>query len=171
MQASESDRNTLLLFLIVLTVELSLVTTTAHAQTPRLQGQGASAAGMGNAFVAQADDPSALHYNPAGMTQLHGFQNLFGTSLVGGTTQFTSPTGTQVTGDRNGAWRGHLPAISTSSRISKTSGSPPSETSRPAWAYQSIRLAHPLPERRTISNRRDFTTLPLLDIKPTLRTS
>ena len=43
-------------------------------------------------FVAQADDPSALHYNPAGMTQLHGFQNLFGTSLIGGTTQFTGPT-------------------------------------------------------------------------------
>ena len=43
-----------------------------HAQTPRIQGQATAAAGMGNAFVAQADDASALHYNPAGMTQLRG---------------------------------------------------------------------------------------------------
>ena len=34
------------------------------AQVPRIQGQGTAASGMGNAFSAQADDPSALHYNP-----------------------------------------------------------------------------------------------------------
>ena len=44
----------------------------ASAQVPRIQGQGAAAAGMSNAFAAQADDPSALHYNPAVMTQLQG---------------------------------------------------------------------------------------------------
>ena len=44
----------------------------ASAQVPRIQGQGTAASGMGNAFAAQADDPSALHYNPAGMTQLQG---------------------------------------------------------------------------------------------------
>ena len=76
------------------------------AQTPRLQGQGAAASGMGNAFTAQADDPSALHYNPAGLTQLSGFQTLFGATIVGGTTEFTSPSGVQAIGDRNGsgAW-------------------------------------------------------------------
>ncbi|MBA2485394.1 MAG: long-chain fatty acid transporter, partial [Nitrospira sp.] len=72
MACSQSDRHTLLLAKLLLTAVLCLVTTTAHAQTPRLQGQSAAAAAMGNAFVAQADDPSALHYNPAGMTQLHG---------------------------------------------------------------------------------------------------
>jgi len=36
----------------------------ASAQVPRIQGQGAAASAMGNAFAAQADDPSALHYNP-----------------------------------------------------------------------------------------------------------
>jgi long-chain fatty acid transport protein len=84
----------------------------ARAQTPRLQGQAAAAAGMGNAFMAQADDPSALHYNPAGITQLHGVQNMFGTSLIGGTTQFTGSAGQTVTGDRNAgvAWPppGHI---------------------------------------------------------------
>ncbi|MHC9062867.1 hypothetical protein ACYX34_09280, partial [Nitrospira sp. CMX1] len=44
----------------------------AFAQIPRIQGQGAPASGMGNAFAAQADNPSALYYNPAGMTQLRG---------------------------------------------------------------------------------------------------
>lgn len=32
-----------------------------QAQTPRIQSQGAAAAGMGNAFTGQANDPSAVH--------------------------------------------------------------------------------------------------------------
>ena len=77
-----------------------------QAQVPRIQGQGTAASGMGNAFAAQADDPSALHYNPAGMTQLHGVQLMAGGLLSGGTTTYTSPTGVSATGDRNGtvAW-------------------------------------------------------------------
>lgn len=84
----------------------------SFAQVPRIQGQGTAASGMGNAFAAQADDPSALHYNPAGMTQLHGLQVMAGGLLSGGTTTFTGPTGLNSTGDRNGsfAWPapGHL---------------------------------------------------------------
>ena len=38
----------------------------------RLPQQGAAAMGMASAFVAQADDPSAVWYNPAGITQLDG---------------------------------------------------------------------------------------------------
>jgi long-chain fatty acid transport protein len=76
------------------------------AQVPRIQGQGTAASGMGNAFSAQADDPSALHYNPAGMTQLRGVEFMTGALLSGGTTTFTSPTGVTATGDRDGslAW-------------------------------------------------------------------
>ncbi|HPV83585.1 MAG TPA: long-chain fatty acid transporter, partial [Nitrospira sp.] len=66
--------HTLLLSLTLMLLGFVLLIPDTQAQTPRLQGQSASAAAMGNAFVAQADDPSALHYNPAGMTQLHGFQ-------------------------------------------------------------------------------------------------
>jgi len=84
----------------------------AIAQVPRIQGQGTAASGMSNAFSAQADDPSALHYNPAGMTQLHGVELMTGVLLSGGTTTFTSPTGVTATGDRSGsvAWPppGHL---------------------------------------------------------------
>lgn len=34
--------------------------------------QGAAATAQGNAFVAQADDATAVYYNPAGLTQFHG---------------------------------------------------------------------------------------------------
>lgn len=35
-------------------------------------GQGTRATGMGNAYVAIADDPSALYWNPAGITKVNG---------------------------------------------------------------------------------------------------
>jgi long-chain fatty acid transport protein len=125
--------------------------------------------GMGNAFAAQADDPSALYYNPAGMTQLSGVQNLFGTSLIGGTTEYTSPAGAQVTGDRNGsvAWPppGHiyLTANLKDLGISKlgnlTAGI---GLNNPFGSL--TRYPNDGPFRTAVT----FTTLPLLDIKPTL---
>jgi len=68
--------------------------------------QGAAASGQGTAFAAQADDPSAIHYNPAGMTQLEGVQFYGGTLLVGGQYNFTSPAGQKFRGDLDGsiAW-------------------------------------------------------------------
>ncbi len=55
--------------------------------------QGAAAIAQGNAFAAQADDPTAVFYNPAGMTQLHGVQHTFGIQFASVNTHFTSPTG------------------------------------------------------------------------------
>ena len=139
------------------------------AQTPRLQGQSASAIGMGNAFMAQADDPSALHYNPAGMTQLPGVQNLFGTSLIGGTTEFTSPSGQQVTGDRNGsvAWPppGHIYITANLKDLGLTVLGD---------LTAGIGLNNPFgsltrwPNNGPFRTAVTFNTLPLLDIKPTL---
>jgi long-chain fatty acid transport protein len=82
------------------------VVSASYAQTPRIQGQGSAASGMGNAFAAQADDASALHYNPAGMTQLRGVQNMFGLLLVGGTTEFRNAAGVTASGNRDNsvAW-------------------------------------------------------------------
>lgn len=50
--------------------------------------QGAKATAMGGAFAAQADDPSAIFYNPAGL----GFQDHY--SLLVGTTLITDTHGT-----------------------------------------------------------------------------
>ena len=36
--------------------------------------QAAKATGQGDAYSAQADDPSAVHYNPGGLTQVKGTQ-------------------------------------------------------------------------------------------------
>lgn len=50
--------------------------------------QGAVAMGRANAFAAQADDPSALFFNPAGIGQLHGTQISIGTTLINPSTTF-----------------------------------------------------------------------------------
>jgi long-chain fatty acid transport protein len=65
----------------------------------RIFNQSASGTAQGDAFTAQADDPSAIYYNPAGMTQLGGIQSSFGVNLVGGSYDFTSPTGQTARGD------------------------------------------------------------------------
>ncbi len=62
--------------------------------------QGAAAMGQGNAFAAQADDPTAVFYNPAGMTQLSGIQHTVGVQFVNVHTRFTSPTGVSTQNDR-----------------------------------------------------------------------
>jgi long-chain fatty acid transport protein len=68
----------------------------------RVLDQGAAASGQGTAFAAQADDPSALYYNPAGMTQLPGLQMSIGTLIVGGGYRYTDPAGTTYRADLDG---------------------------------------------------------------------
>jgi hypothetical protein len=54
---------------------------------------GAKAAGMGSAFVAIADDPSAIAYNPAGLTQLKGTNIYSGVTAVILSTEYEGPSG------------------------------------------------------------------------------
>jgi len=54
--------------------------------------QGAAAAGKANAFAGEANDPSAIFYNPAGITQLPGTQFMIGTSIVKLDSTFRSST-------------------------------------------------------------------------------
>src|SRR6476469_7406170 len=65
--------------------------------------QSASAAGQANAFTAQADDASAIHYNPAGMTQLRGLQLSGGTNLAGGHISYQDALGNTTRGDLGGS--------------------------------------------------------------------
>lgn len=46
----------------------------SFANGTRLPNQNAEATARGNAFVATADNPSAIYYNPAGLAQLEGVQ-------------------------------------------------------------------------------------------------
>lgn len=68
----------------------------AHADGFRNPFHDSSAIAQGNAFAAQADNASAVFYNPAGMTQLHGVHLDGGAQFVSVNTKFTSPTGATV---------------------------------------------------------------------------
>ncbi len=141
----------------------------AWAQVPRIQGQGTAASGMGNAFAAQADDPSALHYNPAGLTQLHGVEFMAGGLFSGGTTQFTSPTGVTATGDRNGsvAWPppGHLYLTA---NLKDLGLSALGDLTAGVGVNVPFGSLNRWPNDGPFRTATTFNTLPLLDIKPTL---
>ena len=141
----------------------------ALAQVPRIQGQGTAASGMGNAFSAQADDPSALHYNAAGMTQLHGVEFMAGGLLSGGTTTFTSPTGVTATGDRDGSLAWPPPAHMYLTANLKDLG-----VRALGDLVAGVGLTVPFgsltrwPNDGPFRTATTFNSLPLLDIKPTL---
>ena len=73
---------------------LLFTASTSFAAGFRLPEAGAKAMGMGFAFTAQADDPSAIYFNPAGLTQLKGNNLKLGVTYVkenGGTFSGTTP--------------------------------------------------------------------------------
>ena len=59
----------------------------------RLPNQDPEAIARGNAFAATADNPSAIYYNPAGITQLEGNDIRVGLYVISADTEFTSTTG------------------------------------------------------------------------------
>ena len=79
-----------------------LSTNQVYGEAFRNLHQGTAATGQGDAFAAQADDPSALFYNPAGMTQLDRVQFYANTLLIGGYYDYTSPSGQPFRGDLDG---------------------------------------------------------------------
>ncbi len=73
------------------------LTTAAFAGGVSFTEQGAAASGKANAFVGEANDPSAIFYNPAGITQLPGTQLMIGTSIVKLDSTFRSSTSGEST--------------------------------------------------------------------------
>ncbi|MCX6120588.1 MAG: outer membrane protein transport protein [Ignavibacteriales bacterium] len=70
-------------FHVIGTIVLSvLIVCIALGGGYQLNEQGARAVGMGGAFVARASDPSAIYFNPAGMTSLKGINVLGGFNLI-----------------------------------------------------------------------------------------
>ena len=143
--------------------------TMTMAQAIRFQPQGAAAAGQGNAFAAQADDASAIHFNPAGLTQVSGVQVVAGTALFGGSIKFTSPTGVDSRGDFGGSIAFPPPSHS---YVSANLGSL-------GWnslsnATVGLGLTSPFGANARYSVNGPFNTavtsvaLPLIDIKPTV---
>src|SRR5579863_8406857 len=65
----------------------------ARAVGFRLPNQDPEAIARGNAFSATADNPSAIYYNPAGITQLDGLNVRAGIYFVSAGVDYTSPSG------------------------------------------------------------------------------
>ena len=135
----------------------------------RILDQGAAATGQGAAFSAQADDPSALHYNPAGMTQLKGIQFSAGLLLIGGSIEFNSAQGPNVDGDLGGSianpppstlfLTAHLPALGLKDLPNWTVG---------IGVTTPFALQVEYPDDSLIAPISTQASLPLIDIKPTL---
>ena len=134
----------------------------------RILDHGAAAAGQGAAFAAQADDPSAIHYNPAGMTQLPGYQFMLGTNLFSTRTTFTPTAGPTVHSD-NG-----LISIPPPSHFYVTAGFETSELAPLKRLTVGLGVTSPFgtlveyPSTSSIATVITSAALPLLDIKPTL---
>jgi long-chain fatty acid transport protein len=143
--------------------------TAACGQALRFQPQGVAAAGQGNAFAAQVDDASAIHYNPAALTQLDGVQALFGTALVGGSIRATSASGGGARGDFGGIIAFPPPGHSYVSANLGTLGA-----SRFSAITVGIGLTSPFglltryPVDGPFNTAATSAALPLLDIKPTI---
>ena len=82
----------------------------AFAEGFRIIDQSAAATGQGGAFAAQADDPSAVHFNPAAMTDLPGLQLTMGTLLVNGDIDVMPASGSAVAGDFGGTFANPPPS-------------------------------------------------------------
>jgi long-chain fatty acid transport protein len=73
----------------------------ALANGTRLPNQNAEATARSNAFVATADNPSAIYYNPAGLTQLPGLQIQSDAYAISARYDYESPLGAGVKAKRD----------------------------------------------------------------------
>ena len=69
--------------------------------------QGAKASGMAGAFVATADDPSAIFYNPAGIAQQRHMGVLAGATFINFTNEFSGDPASPVTSGVEGKYNRH----------------------------------------------------------------
>lgn len=135
----------------------------------RILDQSASAVGQSGAFTAQADDPSALFYNPAGMTQLHGVQFSAGMILAGGHTAFDGTTGATARGDFGGSVANPPPTNFYVTANLNDVGLPALKGVTAGLGVLSpFGILYRYPDDGPFSTAVTRQTLPLIDIKPTL---
>jgi long-chain fatty acid transport protein len=143
--------------------------TDAYGEAFRLLNQGAAAAGQGGAFAAQADDPSAIYYNPAGITQLRGVQIYTGAMFVGGTTEFTSPSGATATGPFAGSVAFPPPTtLYVTANLPDIGIAGFGDLAVGLGVISRFGLVTSFPEDGPFATAVTSAALPLIDIKPTL---
>ncbi|MDF2756185.1 MAG: putative Porin [Nitrospira sp.] len=141
----------------------------AFAGAFRIFDQSASATAQGGAFAAQADDPSAIFFNPAGLTQLRGIQTSFGVMLIGGHTTYTSPTGATTRGNFDGSIAVPPPInVYFSANLKDLGFSALGDLSAGLGIVSPFGILYRYPDDGPFSTAVTKQALPLIDIKPTL---
>src|SRR5437870_2183282 len=74
----------------------ALAPASSYALGFRIPNQDAEATARGNAYVATADNPAALYYNPAGITQLEGITAQYGLHIISVNSDYHSPSGVEA---------------------------------------------------------------------------
>jgi len=143
--------------------------TVASAGAIRIFDQSASGTAQSGAVAAQADDPSAVYFNPAGLTQLRGVQTSFGVMLVGGHTAYTSPTGATATGDFGGSIAVPPPTnLYFTANLKDLGFTALGDLSAGLGVVSPFGVLYRYPDDGPFSTAVTRQSLPLIDIKPTL---
>lgn len=85
-----------------LLLTIVLFTSSTFASGFQLNEHGARAMSMGGAFTGLANDPSAVYFNPAGLTQLKGTQFYFGSTLIAPLGSYKVPGTSQIEYEQKG---------------------------------------------------------------------
>ena len=129
----------------------------------------AAAMGQGNAFAAQADNASAVFYNPAGMTQLSGVHLAGGAQFLSVNTRFSSPTGTSVRNEHPFPFGLPPPGqIFLTAKVKDLGVSALGDLSVGLGVQNLYGFASKFPANGPFPTAITFAQLPLLAIKPTL---
>lgn len=148
---------------------LLLMTSAAKADGFRNPFQSAAAIAQGNAFAAQADDASAVFYNPAGMTQLPGIHHVGGVQFVNVDTHFRGLNGATTENDLGGVFGFPPPLqmfVTASPRDPVISWL--SDLTFGFGLQNLFGFASRYPKNGPLNTAVIEASLPLLDIKPTL---
>lgn len=146
-----------------------LVWSSGHADGFRNPFQGGAAIAQGNAFAAQADDASAVFYNPAGLTQLHGVQTLGGVEWVSPNTRFQSSTGQKTANDVGNPFGLPPPAQFFIAATPRDLGVPWLGKLSVGFGVQSLfGFGNHYPGNSPLRTSVTSLRLPLLDLKPTV---
>lgn len=130
--------------------------------------QDAAAIAQGNAFVAQADNASALFYNPAGMTQLHGTHINVGVQLMSINTNFTSPVGATTTNTSPAVGLPPPGQIFLTANLKDLGVSALGDLSVGLGVLNLYGFAAKYPINGPVATSMTFAQLPLIAIKPTI---
>ena len=160
----------------VVSVQASVLLLTLIGLSPAAQGeafrildQSAAATGQGTAFAAQADEPSAIYFNPAAITQLPGIQVSMGTLLVGGTIDFIPTTGPMVGGNFGSAIANPPPSsLYMTANLGDLGFSSFQNTTVGIGVVSPFGTRTTYPKSSTLAQVLSASSAPLLNVKPTI---